>query len=65
MGGLNRAWHTRHPMPKSPSLAERVTWHLGHARACGCRAIPKTVIAELKRRGVAAPNRRSENGSPP
>jgi hypothetical protein len=55
---LNAAWHDAHPMPKGAPLAQRVTWHLAHAKACGCRAIPMTVAAELKRRGIAAPQRR-------
>jgi hypothetical protein len=37
-------------MPKRPTLAQRVDWHLAHAKACGCREIPKTVLAELRRR---------------
>lgn len=55
---LNAAWHDTHPMPKSATLDQRVTWHLAHAKACGCRAMPATVAAELKRRGIAAPQRR-------
>jgi hypothetical protein len=54
---INRPWHQKHPMPKRPSLEQRVDWHLTHAKACGCREIPKTVMAELRRRGQA--NRRS------
>jgi len=48
---MNGAWHSKHPMPKRPTLAQRVDWHLAHAQACGCREIPKTVLAELRRRG--------------
>jgi hypothetical protein len=50
---LNAAWHTAHPMPARPTLAQRVGWHVAHAKACGCRAMPATVAAELKRRGAA------------
>jgi hypothetical protein len=50
---MNATWHKKHPMPKKPTLDERVQWHLAHAKACGCREIPKTVIAELRRRGQA------------
>jgi hypothetical protein len=50
---MNSSWHKKHPMPKKPSLQQRVQWHLAHAKACGCRGIPKTVIAELRRRGQA------------
>jgi hypothetical protein len=48
---INGSWHQKHPMPKKPTLEQRVDWHLAHAKACGCRDIPKTVIAELQRRG--------------
>jgi hypothetical protein len=52
---LNAAWHAAHPMPMRSTLAQRVDWHLAHAKACGCRAMPPTILAELKRRGVKAP----------
>ena len=42
---LNAAWHKRNPMPRNPTLNQRVTWHLAHARACGCRPIPKSVLS--------------------
>lgn len=55
MGTINAAWHRAHPMPKNPTLDQRVEWHMAHARACGCRAIHGTVLAELRRRGIAVP----------
>jgi hypothetical protein len=56
---LNAAWHTSHPMPARATLAQRVDWHVAHAKVCGCRPMPATVVAELKRRGAAqAPARR-------
>jgi hypothetical protein len=51
---INASWHRANPMPKNATLDERVVWHLAHARACGCRAIPATVRRELTRRGLAA-----------
>jgi hypothetical protein len=42
-------------MPKNSTLDQRVDWHLSHAKACGCREIPKTVLAELKQRGTTVP----------
>jgi hypothetical protein len=45
----NERWHEKHPMPRPATLAQRVCWHLAHADACGCRPIPRTVVAELKR----------------
>jgi len=56
---LNAAWHDAHPMPKGATLDQRVAWHLAHAKACGCRAIPATVATELTRRGIAAPTPRA------
>jgi hypothetical protein len=51
-------------MPKNATLDQRVTWHLEHIVECGCREIPKTVIAELEARGVAVPKRLRTKASP-
>ncbi len=48
---MNAAWHDAHPMPPRATLDQRVAWHVAHAKACGCRPMPATVVAELKRRG--------------
>jgi hypothetical protein len=45
---MNARWHASHPMPKNPSLAQRVTWHTAHAEHCACRPMPKSVIAALR-----------------
>jgi len=50
MGTLNAEWHRRHPMPKPVTLAQRVRWHVAHAKACGCRPIPASVRAALAAR---------------
>jgi hypothetical protein len=52
---MNAAWHKTHPMPMGSTLDQRVEWHLAHAKACGCRTMPPTVVTELKRRGLHAP----------
>jgi hypothetical protein len=57
MEKLNAAWHVKHPMPRNASLEQRVKWHIGHAKACGCRAVPKAILAELKTRRIPVPNR--------
>ncbi|MBB3929999.1 hypothetical protein GGR25_001038 [Kaistia hirudinis] len=44
-------------MPPKASLNERIAWHLEHARACGCREIPASILAELERRGITPPMR--------
>lgn len=48
---LNAAWHKTNPMPMKSTLAQRVDWHERHAKACGCRPMPPTVIREIARRG--------------
>lgn len=55
MGRINTTWHQKHRMPPRPTLEQRVSWHVAHARWCGCRAMPATVIAELKRRDGVLP----------
>jgi hypothetical protein len=52
---LNAEWHKSHRMPARASLDQRVSWHLAHVKACGCRAIPATVLRELARRGLKPP----------
>ena len=52
---LRRAWHDAHPMPRNPTMAQRVRWHVAHAKACGCRKIPANVVRELATRGIRVP----------
>jgi hypothetical protein len=52
---MNERWHERHPMPKNPTLAQRVSWHTVHAEQCGCRPMPKTVVDALRARSIANP----------
>ena len=47
---MNEGWHSAHPMPKNPTIDERVDWHLEHAKDCGCRPIPETISQEIDRR---------------
>jgi hypothetical protein len=56
---LNAAWHRAHRMPTRATLAQRVRWHAGHARACGCREMPASIAAELRRRGITVTRRRT------
>jgi len=49
MSPTNRLWHQQNRMPKNPTPAQRVAWHLEHAKHCHCRPIPAGVAA-----GVAA-----------
>lgn len=41
---LNRRWHLAHVMPPKATDAQRLKWHLAHAKACGCRPIPKGLL---------------------
>jgi uncharacterized protein YdhG (YjbR/CyaY superfamily) len=43
----NAAWHASHPLPRGASLAERIRWHVAHARACACRPMPSSIRAAL------------------
>ena len=47
---LNKEWHITHKMPKNASCEEWITWHLAHAKHCGCRPIPGSLIPEIKKR---------------
>jgi hypothetical protein len=59
MGKLNAKWHAGHRMPTNAQLEQRVKWHIAHARACGCREIPATIVTVLKSRGTPVPRRRA------
>jgi hypothetical protein len=56
MGKINAVWHRAHPMPKNPTMDERIEWHQAHAKACGCRAIHGKILEEMKRRGIEVPS---------
>jgi len=44
---FNVKWHSEHPMPRNPTRAERVEWHLAHSEMCGCRPVPPGLAAEV------------------
>ena len=44
---INAEWHRKHPMPPRASMAQRMRWHVAHAKHCGCRPIPATVRAHI------------------
>ncbi len=54
---MNKTWHDAHHLDPKAKLEERVTWHLEHAEACGCRDIPESIKAVLTERGIALPPR--------
>lgn len=47
---LNREWHSQHPMPRNPTMDERIAWHIEHAKHCMCRKMPDTIEEEIKKR---------------
>jgi hypothetical protein len=40
---INREWHAANRMPPNASRSERLRWHERHAKACGCRPIPRSL----------------------
>ena len=52
---MNKQWHEQHSMPNNATLEKRMLWHIEHATHCGCRPIPDSVLAEMKKRGIAPP----------
>jgi hypothetical protein len=60
---INGAWHGKNPMPRPAKMDDRIRWHLAHAKACGCRPIPASVVGAIRERsgkatGAASPPRR-------
>ena len=51
---IDRTWHAENPMPKNPTLDQRIEWHLAHARVCECRPIPDSIASEIARRETLA-----------
>jgi hypothetical protein len=58
---FNTKWHLNHPMPKNPTLEQRIAWHTAHIRHCQCRGIPDKLLAEMKRRGIVIPKNKNVN----
>jgi len=36
---LNKEWYLTHPMPKNPTMEQRIAWHIEPAKHCACSAI--------------------------
>ncbi|HLD63102.1 MAG TPA: hypothetical protein VI875_04510 [Candidatus Norongarragalinales archaeon] len=45
---INAAWHGKNKMPKNATAAQRLAWHLAHAKHCGCRKLTKEFLAKLR-----------------
>jgi hypothetical protein len=52
---MNRDWHLAHPMPKNPTEAQRIAWHLEHTANCTCRPIPDRLRERMRELGIPAP----------
>ncbi|HUL02780.1 MAG TPA: hypothetical protein VLV16_06065 [Gemmatimonadales bacterium] len=47
---INATWHKRHRMPPRATPAQRLKWHLAHAKACGCRKLTAAALRKLRQR---------------
>ena len=50
---INSKWHDSHKMPSHPTIDQRMNWHTEHVRNCGCRPIPKKLLAQSKKKKTA------------
>lgn len=49
---MNADWHRDHVLGSGASLDRRVSWHVQHAKECGCRPIPDPVRREIEARAL-------------
>ena len=52
---LNKDWHLANPMPKNPSLQQRIDWHVEHAKNCNCRQITGKLRQEMRKLRIKIP----------
>jgi DNA-3-methyladenine glycosylase I len=45
---VNAEWHARNAMPRRATEAERIRWHLEHAKECACRPIPNALLRRIE-----------------
>jgi hypothetical protein len=48
---LNKEWHRSHRMPPKATREQRIEWHVAHASACGCRAVPESIRLDVEKLG--------------
>jgi hypothetical protein len=53
---INKEWHLANPMPKSPSLDQRIAWHIAHLEHCNCRKLTPKLQEEFKKRKIKIPH---------
>jgi len=49
LDGLNKEWHQSHPMPPKVTREQHIKWHSAHVVACGCRAVPQSIEADVEK----------------
>lgn len=49
---INANWHKKHPMPKNPTLEQRLVWHQEHLKNCNCHPLTPKLREEFKKRGI-------------
>jgi hypothetical protein len=52
---MNKLWHQRHKMSTKATPEQRLRWHHEHAKHCGCRPVPRSVLEEMRKRGISPP----------
>jgi len=46
---MNKDWHAKNPMPRNPTLEQRIQWHKEHLKHCACRKeLPKSLASYFK-----------------
>jgi hypothetical protein len=46
---INREWHEQNPMPPKATLAQRIRWHVEHAKHCDCRPMPESIADAIEK----------------
>jgi len=59
---INKAWHLANPMPKNPTLEQRIMWHDAHQLNCSCRPVPKSLEEEIMKSTLNARVLKIKNG---
>jgi hypothetical protein len=54
---MNGEWHGANPMPKDPTVEQRIRWHRARQKYCACRPIPLKLLALIERGEVKTPSR--------
>jgi hypothetical protein len=49
---MNREWHEEHKMPERATEQQRIAWQIEHRDQCGCRPIPKQLLAKMEEPGA-------------